>query len=200
MSTTTLLRLPDLQGQSFDVYFRYDEFGADTHSPPHTHAWGQLNYAAHGVMQLEIDGQRFLSPPQYAVWIPPGGCTAATTARPSSTARCTSPPNCHDACRRHPAPWRSARSSRQSSRTSPSAGSTCRPRRRTCAWPGSSWTSWNAPSPTTTTCPTAVPRRCARCSTHCRPSRATTARWRNGRSRCTAPSEPWPDTASANWA
>ena len=36
MSTTTLLRLPDLQGQSFDVYFRYDEFGADTHSPPHT--------------------------------------------------------------------------------------------------------------------------------------------------------------------
>lgn len=38
MSTTTLLRLPDLQGQSFDVYFRYDEFGADTHSPPHTHA------------------------------------------------------------------------------------------------------------------------------------------------------------------
>ncbi|MFO6248832.1 AraC family ligand binding domain-containing protein, partial [Pseudomonas aeruginosa] len=71
MSTTTLLRLPDLQGQSFDVYFRYDEFGADTHSPPHTHAWGQLNYAAHGVMQLEIDGQRFLSPPQYAVWIPP---------------------------------------------------------------------------------------------------------------------------------
>lgn len=31
MSTTTLLRLPDLQGQSFDVYFRYDEFGADTH-------------------------------------------------------------------------------------------------------------------------------------------------------------------------
>ena len=42
MSTTTLLRLPDLQGQSFDVYFRYDEFGADTHSPPHTHAWGQL--------------------------------------------------------------------------------------------------------------------------------------------------------------
>ena len=51
MSTTTLLRLPDLQGQSFDVYFRYDEFGADTHSPPHTHAWGQLNYAAHGVMQ-----------------------------------------------------------------------------------------------------------------------------------------------------
>ena len=35
MSTTTLLRLPDLQGQPFDVYFRYDEFGADSHSPPH---------------------------------------------------------------------------------------------------------------------------------------------------------------------
>lgn len=59
------------------VYFRYDEFSADTISAPHRHAWGQLNYAAHGVMRLDVDGQRFLSPPHYAVWVPPGhehGC------------------------------------------------------------------------------------------------------------------------------
>lgn len=200
MSTTTLLRLPDLQGQSFDVYFRYDEFGADTHSPPHTHAWGQLNYAAHGVMQLEIDGQRFLSPPQYAVWIPPERVHSCYN---SQAIVYRSLYLSAELSRRLPAtPCTLAISAILKAILSDFAerGSTCRPRRRTCAWPGSSWTSWNAPSPTTTTCPTAVPRRCARCSTHCRPSRATTARWRNGRSRCTAPSEPWPGTASANWA
>lgn len=61
----TLSELPD------PVYFRYDEFGADTHAIPHRHQWGQLNFTARGVMQLEIDGRPFISPPNYAVWIPP---------------------------------------------------------------------------------------------------------------------------------
>lgn len=65
------LSIPDLAGLPAAVYFRHDEFGADTHAAPHRHAWGQLNYTSHGVMQLDIDGQRFLSPPHYAVWIPP---------------------------------------------------------------------------------------------------------------------------------
>ncbi len=65
------LQVPDFAELPAAVYFRHDEFGADTHSAPHSHAWGQLNYVAHGVMQLEIAGRRFLSPPQYAVWIPP---------------------------------------------------------------------------------------------------------------------------------
>ncbi|MDD0974334.1 AraC family transcriptional regulator [Pseudomonas fontis] len=65
------LDIPQFDALPAPVYFRYDEFGADTHSAAHQHAWGQLNYAAHGVMQLEIAGQRFFSPPQYAVWIPP---------------------------------------------------------------------------------------------------------------------------------
>ncbi|KAF1072474.1 MAG: HTH-type transcriptional regulator NimR [Pseudomonas citronellolis] len=72
------LPLPlDVETLPADLYFRYDEFAADTHSPSHLHPWGQLNYAAHGVMEVEVEGQRFLSPPQYAVWIPPGrlhGC------------------------------------------------------------------------------------------------------------------------------
>ncbi|QDQ28624.1 AraC family transcriptional regulator [Chitinimonas arctica] len=65
------LAIPDFTTLPAPVYFRHDEFGADTHSAPHSHAWGQLNYVANGVMQLEISGRRFLSPPQYAVWIPP---------------------------------------------------------------------------------------------------------------------------------
>ncbi|GAB3249720.1 AraC family transcriptional regulator [Chitinimonas naiadis] len=65
------LQIPEFTELPAPVYFRHDEFGADTHSVSHRHAWGQLNYVAHGVMQLEIAGRRFLSPPQYAVWIPP---------------------------------------------------------------------------------------------------------------------------------
>ncbi|MGH8484896.1 MAG: AraC family ligand binding domain-containing protein, partial [Pseudomonas sp.] len=65
------LNIPQFDSLPSPVYFRYDEFGADTHSPAHRHAWGQLNYTAHGIMHLEIDGQRFVSPPHYAVWVPP---------------------------------------------------------------------------------------------------------------------------------
>lgn len=66
-----LLSIPDFSGLPSPVYLRHDEFGADTHSAAHSHAWGQLNFVAHGVMELEIAGQRFISPPHYAVWIPP---------------------------------------------------------------------------------------------------------------------------------
>ncbi|MHC2145926.1 AraC family transcriptional regulator [Pseudomonas sp. 210_17 TE3656] len=65
------LNIPQFTALPAPVYFRYDEFGADTHSAAHSHAWGQLNYAAHGIMHLEIAGQRFVSPPHYAVWVPP---------------------------------------------------------------------------------------------------------------------------------
>ncbi|ROL77502.1 helix-turn-helix transcriptional regulator [Pseudomonas vranovensis] len=65
------LNIPQFEALPAPVYFRYDEFGADTHSAAHRHTWGQLNYAAHGIMHLEIDGQRFISPPHYAVWVPP---------------------------------------------------------------------------------------------------------------------------------
>ena len=71
------LDIPKVDQLPAPVYLRHDEFGADTHSAPHRHAWGQLNYTAHGVMHLDVDGQRFLSPPHYAVWVPPGtehGC------------------------------------------------------------------------------------------------------------------------------
>ncbi|MDF0733799.1 helix-turn-helix transcriptional regulator [Pseudomonas entomophila] len=71
------LDIPTFSELPAPVYFRYDEFSADTISAPHRHAWGQLNYAAHGVMHLDVDGQRFVSPPHYAVWVPPGhehGC------------------------------------------------------------------------------------------------------------------------------
>ncbi|WP_397450144.1 AraC family transcriptional regulator [Pseudomonas sp. NA-150] len=69
--TTEILTTPDFPELPSPVYLRHDEFGADSHSAAHQHAWGQLNFVSHGLMELEVAGQRFLSPPQYAVWIPP---------------------------------------------------------------------------------------------------------------------------------
>ena len=66
-----LLAIQDVEGMEGPFYFRYDDIGADTHAASHSHTWGHLNYAAHGTMQMDTEGLRFLSPPQYAVWIPP---------------------------------------------------------------------------------------------------------------------------------
>lgn len=38
----------------------------------HRHSWGQLAYAAHGVLEVHTDTGRFVAPPQRAVWIPAG--------------------------------------------------------------------------------------------------------------------------------
>lgn len=71
---------PNFKKLPYPVYFRYDEFDAQTAWVPHRHDWGTLNYVANGVMQLEIEGARFLSPPQYAVWIPPKAAHASFNA------------------------------------------------------------------------------------------------------------------------
>ncbi len=62
--------LPDISGFPGDLYFRHERYTA-AHWPTHAHAWGQLNYLSRGVMHIEIDGERYLSPAQYALWIPP---------------------------------------------------------------------------------------------------------------------------------
>ena len=64
-------QLPFLTHLPSEIYFRYTEFGPGARTEPHAHDWGQLNFVSHGVMQLDIDGQRFISPAQYGVWIPP---------------------------------------------------------------------------------------------------------------------------------
>ncbi len=70
-STKNYLSIPDFAELPAPLFFRYDEFAAHSHAHPHRHSWGQLNYSAHGVMQLEVAGQRFISPPSYGIWIPP---------------------------------------------------------------------------------------------------------------------------------
>lgn len=59
-------QVPQLQEFPGDLYFRHDLLSA-MEWKRHSHPWGQLNYVSHGVMHLEIDGNRFLSPSKYAV-------------------------------------------------------------------------------------------------------------------------------------
>ncbi|HEY0294722.1 MAG TPA: helix-turn-helix transcriptional regulator [Bordetella sp.] len=54
------------------VSFRTEVFKAGTVFPRKRQAWGELNYALSGVCEFEIDGARYLSPPHYGIWIPPG--------------------------------------------------------------------------------------------------------------------------------
>ena len=37
----------------------------------HSSPWAELNFALSGIMEIGIDGVSDLSPPQYAIWIPP---------------------------------------------------------------------------------------------------------------------------------
>lgn len=64
-------RIPVDVDLSHGVYFRHLDL-APSEWDSHTHAWGQWNYVSHGVMNMTVAGRTVLSPPQYAVWIPPG--------------------------------------------------------------------------------------------------------------------------------
>lgn len=37
----------------------------------HRSPWAELNFAISGIMEIQIEGALYLSPPQYAIWIPP---------------------------------------------------------------------------------------------------------------------------------
>ena len=54
------------------VSFRTVHYRAGTVFPQRRQTWGELNYALQGVAEITIEGVLFLSPPQYAIWIPPG--------------------------------------------------------------------------------------------------------------------------------
>lgn len=54
------------------VSFRTEYFRAGMVFPPRRQSWGELNYAIKGVAQFNIEGRHYLSPPQYAIWVPPG--------------------------------------------------------------------------------------------------------------------------------
>jgi len=65
------------------LFFRTEETNADTEYLPHSHAWGQVICVKSGVVALSIAGQRFLAPPEFAVWLPPGIEHASYNRKPA---------------------------------------------------------------------------------------------------------------------
>jgi AraC-like DNA-binding protein len=62
--------IPLIDSFEGDLYLRHERFTA-AEWQAHAHPWGQFNFVSRGVMHVEIDGERFLSPPQHAIWVPP---------------------------------------------------------------------------------------------------------------------------------
>lgn len=79
------------------VYFRYADFDTHEYASAHRHPWGTLEYSANGVLHMEIGSSRFMSPPQYAVWVPPQTEHSFYSNQPINyRAVCLAPSLCRD--------------------------------------------------------------------------------------------------------
>ncbi|MEX6502910.1 AraC family transcriptional regulator [Pseudomonas zhanjiangensis] len=54
------------------IHFRSARMPAEASFPSHRHDWGEFVYSFTGVMEVQLQGQHFLAPSQYGIWLPPG--------------------------------------------------------------------------------------------------------------------------------
>ncbi|MCC8365410.1 helix-turn-helix transcriptional regulator [Xenorhabdus sp. PB61.4] len=64
-----MFQLPDWDMPN-TLIFRDETLNADTEFMLHSHPFGQLIYVVCGVMEMTVEGQRFLAPPEFCIWIP----------------------------------------------------------------------------------------------------------------------------------
>lgn len=59
--------------QQIQNYIEVDEFfyQKDEIIAPHSSLWGDFNFSLNGILEYEIEGQIYLSPPNYGLWLPP---------------------------------------------------------------------------------------------------------------------------------
>ncbi|MGF1789249.1 AraC family transcriptional regulator [Photobacterium profundum] len=53
-----------------DVFIHYFHIAAGTETLAHHHRWGQVHLIKHGVLEMEVEGQKMVSPAGYAIWTP----------------------------------------------------------------------------------------------------------------------------------
>lgn len=53
------------------LYLRTALMPDDAIFPAHIHSWGEFVYSYNGVVQVMVEEERYLVPPQYGIWIPP---------------------------------------------------------------------------------------------------------------------------------
>ncbi len=182
------------------VYFRYADFNTHEYAAPHRHPWGTLEYAAHGVLHMDVDGNRFMSPPQYAVWVPPQTEHSFYSHQPVNyRAVCLDPKVCTDlperACTLAISDILKAILKDFAARDVKIPNST-----PTSVWPRCWSINCNRRRSMNVICRTRAIPGCWRFSMHCRPIPAITSRWRTGRRRYTSASARWPGSSCASWA
>lgn len=54
-------------------YMQFDEFFYQKNDviSAHSSLWGEFNLSLNGILEYDIEQQRYLSPPHYGIWIPP---------------------------------------------------------------------------------------------------------------------------------
>lgn len=65
------LQAPFTEALPTPLFLRTTLMPDDSIFPAHTHSWGEFVYAYNGMVQVMVEEERYLVPPQYGIWIPP---------------------------------------------------------------------------------------------------------------------------------
>lgn len=65
------LQAPFSEALPTPLYLRTTLMPDEAIFPSHAHSWGEFVYSYNGVVQVMVEEERYLVPPQYGIWIPP---------------------------------------------------------------------------------------------------------------------------------
>lgn len=63
---------PPADAPQLRYFMRYEQTNARTEYLPHRHAWGQVIFVTGHVLEMDVEGERLLTPADMPIWIPPG--------------------------------------------------------------------------------------------------------------------------------
>ncbi|MXP53480.1 helix-turn-helix transcriptional regulator [Pantoea sp. Seng] len=62
---------PPIDAPLLRYFMRYEQANAKTEYLPHLHSWGQVIFVTSHVLEMEVEGERLLTPADMPIWIPP---------------------------------------------------------------------------------------------------------------------------------
>jgi AraC-like DNA-binding protein len=65
------LQAPFTKALPVPLFLRTTLMPDDAIFPAHIHSWGEFVYTHNGVVQVMVEQERYLVPPQYGIWVPP---------------------------------------------------------------------------------------------------------------------------------
>lgn len=65
------LQAPFTEALPTPLFLRTTLMPNDAIFPAHIHSWGEFVYCHNGVVQVMVEKERYLVPPQYGIWVPP---------------------------------------------------------------------------------------------------------------------------------